>query len=69
MCPPVRDVPRLEPSARVRSAYSAARYREAEEARDMSYGHGIEITGAIKDRFDEILTPEAVAWSLRSSAS
>ncbi|HET9896347.1 MAG TPA: malate synthase A [Streptosporangiaceae bacterium] len=26
----------------------------------MSYGHGIEITGAIKDRFDEILTPEAV---------
>ena len=26
----------------------------------MSYGHGIEITGAIKDRYDEILTPEAV---------
>jgi len=26
----------------------------------MSYGHGIETTGAVKDRFDEILTPEAV---------
>ncbi|HUC58407.1 MAG TPA: malate synthase A [Streptosporangiaceae bacterium] len=26
----------------------------------MSYGHGVEITGPIKDRYDEILTPEAV---------
>ncbi len=26
----------------------------------MSYGHGVEITGAIGDRYEEILTPEAV---------
>jgi malate synthase len=31
----------------------------------MSYGHGVEITGAIKDRFDEILTPEAVGLVVR----
>jgi malate synthase len=31
----------------------------------MSYGHGVEITGALKDRFDEILTPEAVALVVR----
>jgi malate synthase len=27
----------------------------------MTYGHGIEITGPMQDRFDEVLTPEAVA--------
>ncbi len=26
----------------------------------MTYGHGVEITGAINDRYDEILTPQAV---------
>jgi malate synthase len=31
----------------------------------MSYGDGVEITGAIKDRYDEILTPEAVALVVR----
>ena len=31
----------------------------------MSYGHGIEITGAMKDRFDEILTPDAVGLVVR----
>jgi malate synthase len=31
----------------------------------MSYGHGVEITGAIKDRYDEILTPEAVGLVVR----
>jgi malate synthase len=31
----------------------------------MSYGHGVEITGAMKDRYDEILTPEAVGLLVR----
>jgi len=31
----------------------------------MSYGHGVEITGEFKDRFDEILTPEAVGLVVR----
>jgi malate synthase len=31
----------------------------------MSYGHGVEITGAIKDRYEEILTPEAIDLVVR----
>jgi malate synthase len=31
----------------------------------MNYGHGVEITGAIEDRYDEILTPEAVDLVVR----
>jgi malate synthase len=55
--------PRLRAALRIGSARN--RVKDAEERPTMSYGGGIQVDGPIGDRYDEILTSEALGLAAR----
>jgi malate synthase len=55
--------PRLQAALRIGSARN--RVKDAEERPTMSYGEGIQLDGPIGDRYDEILTSEALGLVAR----